>query len=207
MKKSILIIVMLFFKFNIYSQIPVTDASAGTQLTALNTQATVQNQNLAQQLSTAGSQLTQLQKTYDQIKKASEKVEKVNAMISTGQQIKKITSTLNDVRKNYQACLNYINNQDLIKPAEKAKFIFLLTSVISKSVDDLDDVTLITSNGAYNMTDAERLKFLNEINEKITHQNNLIQYFYKKIQSAVATQMSKKKSQEFINKSVESLKK
>lgn len=201
MKKiqNLIIVMLLLISNNILAQQPVVDAQA-------NTIADKTNVNVATTLTKTTAMLEQISHMRQKYDKMMENVEKVNSMISSGQQIKKITNSIVDIKNNYQNSINYIKSEDMIAPEEKVKFISALTKMVSKAVDDLDDALIISTTGTYNMTDAERLQFLNSIYDKIAHQNNLIKYFLNKIKRGVSQQQVKKANKEFIDKSAESLK-
>lgn len=201
MKKiqNLIIVMLLLISNNILAQQPVVDAQA-------NTIAAKTNVNVATTLTKTTAMLEQISHMRQKYDKMMENVEKVNSMISSGQQIKKITNSIVDIKNNYQNSINYIKSEDMIAPEEKVKFISALTKMVGKAVDDLDDALIISTTGTYNMTDAERLQFLNSIYDKIAHQNNLIKYFLNKIKTGVNQQKVKKANKDFIDKSAESLK-
>jgi len=201
MKKiqNLIIVMLLFISNNILAQQPVVDAQA-------NTIAAKTNVNVATTLTKTTAMLEQISHMRQKYDKMMENVEKVNSMISSGQQIKKITNSIVEIKNNYQNSINYIKSEDMIAPEEKVKFISALTKMVGKAVDDLDDALIISTTGTYNMTDAERLQFLNSIYDKIAHQNNLIKYFLNKIKTGVNQQKVKKANKDFIDKSAESLK-
>lgn len=206
MKTKILFVSLLFCVNYSFSQIPVTDAAAGAAAnqTSLNTSSTLAK--TATLLTKTKVMLDNIKHMKNQYDKMMEKVEKVNSAIATGQQIKKIISSIDDVQNSYQNTMNYINSESIIQPEEKIKFNLVLMKMVNKSLDDLDDALKISSSGSYSMTDAERLVFLNSISEKIEHQNNLINYFFNKIKNSATKQKMKNKESEFIRKSANSFK-
>jgi hypothetical protein len=62
------------------------------------------------------------------------------------------------------------------------------TVLLTENVGLLDDLTIILTPGAAKMTDAQRLKFINKISDKVTHQYQLVAYFTKRNQAIVTEQ-------------------
>lgn len=207
MKTKILFISFLFWANYSFSQLAVSDAGATTaaQQTATTTYSTlVKTGTLVTKTKVMLDNIKHMKEQYDSMMK---KIEEVNSAIATGQQIKKIISSIGDVQKSYETTMNYVNSEKIIQPEEKIKFNIVLMKMVNKTLDDLESALKITTNGSYNMTDAERLEFLNGISAKIEHQNNLINYFFNKIKSSATKQKMKNKDSEFIRKAHQSFKK
>lgn len=146
----------------IFAQAPVTDAQAGTQLTALNKQAAISNKNLTQQLTTAGSQLTQLQKTYEQIEKAAEKIEKVNDAIESAKKVQELISMQKEALGNLE---EYVQNVEKMKGKVDEKKV---TGIISNLTNILTDLSKVITNGIFNMTDKERIDYMDKRKSEVT---------------------------------------
>lgn len=159
--KRIVFISLMSVNF-FYAQIPVTDASSGAQLTALNTKATISNQNLAQQLSTAGSQLTQLQRTYEQIQKAAEKIEKVNNAIDSAKKVEELISMQKEALDNLE---DYIESVQKMKGKVDEKKV---TGIITNLTNILTDLSKVITNGIFNMTDKERIDYMDKRKSEVT---------------------------------------
>lgn len=200
MKKIKSIIIIILLSVSAYSQVAVTDAGATAAAveTKVNTGAT-----LAKTTSML-KEVSEMRKKYDAM---MENVEIVNTSVATGQQINNIMKLLNKINTNFNNAISYISNEDTLEPAEKMKFLGAFNKIISSSLDELDNAYKVTTSGDYKMTDAERLSSLNDISNRLNHQNGLINYFLNKIKASVMSVKNKKLETATLKKLNKSVKK
>lgn len=151
MKKLLLISALIISVFS-FAQIPVTDATANSQL--------------ALQVTNAGKQLTQLENTYKALKKANEKFQQVNGFV---QQAGHLQNIINEQKQAIKAA-----NQ-LVRMAGKRKLnmngVSQNLSMISGSIKT---VQALLRNGVFQMNDSERLDRLEKEYDKVSQYNSNI---------------------------------
>ncbi|MGC5746813.1 hypothetical protein [Chryseobacterium sp. NFX27] len=148
MKKFILIFTMFFCSL-IYSQIPVTDATA--------------NANLGLQLSQSAKQLTQLANTYKLMKQGYEQYKKINGYV---QQMGQLQNIINQQRQ-------AINNANLCaKKAKNGKFSLKdVETNLSQISGSVKTVQALLQNNLFNMNDGERIQIMDKELDKVKTAN------------------------------------
>lgn len=64
-----------------------------------------------------------------------------------------------------------------LRPVQIAAMVKGYTTLIGESTDYLDDLTAIVSPLKGKMTDAERMELIDQLDDKVTHQYELVSYF------------------------------
>lgn len=208
MKKITLIIVMICLaSIKGFAQIPVTDAAAGGQLTALNTSAVKAAGDRASALAKAVAtlqQLTALKKQYD---KTVEMVEDISDYVKQSNQVINMKNYLTDITSEYSRGITYIYSDKNISAKDRAVFQSVYTKMVGQSLDDFEYGTKIITDGNLKMNDAERLTILSEVEAKMSKNKNMIRYFNSSIKRAVAQKTKGKNQEQFIKENKNSFNK
>lgn len=114
---------------------------------------------------------------------------KINSVVSNYQQVKSIWSYQNRTLSLYTQNITQLRSNPYLTPSQVQGMVKGYTVLLSENVGLLDDLTTILTPSAAKMTDAQRLKFINKISDKVTHQYQLVAYFTKRNQ-ALATQQT-----------------
>ncbi|WP_157886705.1 hypothetical protein [Hymenobacter sp. PAMC 26628] len=114
---------------------------------------------------------------------------KINSVVSNYQQVKTIWSYQNRTLSLYTQNITQLRSNPYLTPTQIQGMVKGYTVLLSENVGLLDDLTTILTPAAAKMTDAQRLKFINKISDKVTHQYQLVAYFTKRNQ-ALATQQT-----------------
>ena len=79
--------------------------------------------------------------------------------------------------KIYSDYIERFKKDSHLRPAQIAAMVNGYTTLITESTDYLDDLTGIISPLKGKMTDAERMELIDALDEKVTHQYELVSYF------------------------------
>lgn len=199
MNKITLIVVMIcLMSFKGFAQIPVTDAAAGGQLTALNTASIKAAGDRASALAKAVAtlnQLTALKKQYD---KTVEMVEDISDYVKQSKQVVNMKNSLSDITSEYSKGISFVYSDKNISAKDRAVFSSVYTKMVGKALDDFEYGTKVITDGNLKMNDAERLTILSEVETKMSKNKNMIRYFNSSIKRAVAQKTKGKNQQQFI---------
>jgi len=197
-KLYLLMIMICMISIKGFAQIPVTDAAAGGQLTALNTASLKAAGDRASQLAKAVAtlnQLTALKKQYD---KTVEMVEDISDYVKQSKQVINMKNNLSDITSEYSKGINFIYSDKNVSAKDREVFSSVYTKMVGKALDDFEYGTKVITNGNLKMNDAERLNILSEVETKMVKNKNMIRYFNSSIKRAVAEKTKGKNQQQFI---------
>lgn len=113
---------------------------------------------------------------------------KINSVVANYQQVKSIWSYQNRTMSLYTQNIGQLRANPYLTPAQIQGMVKGYTVLLAENVGLLDDLTTILTPGAAKMTDAQRLKFINKISDRVTHQYQLVAYFTKRNQALVTEQ-------------------
>ena len=114
---------------------------------------------------------------------------KINSVVANYQQVKSIWSYQNRTMSLYTQNIGQLRANPYLTPTQIQGMVKGYTTLLAENVGLLDDLTTILTPGGAKMTDAQRLKFINKISDKVTHQYQLVAYFTKRNQT-IATQQT-----------------
>jgi hypothetical protein len=114
---------------------------------------------------------------------------KINSMVANYQQVKSIWNYQNRTMSLYTQNISQLRANPYLTPNQVQGMVRGYTVLLAENVGLLDDLTTILTPGAAKMTDAQRLKFINKISDKVTHQYQLVSYFTRRNQ-AIATEQA-----------------
>ncbi len=183
---------------NGFAQIPVTDAAAGGQLTALNTSAIKAAGDRATALTKAAATLQQLSELKKQYDKTVDMVESISDYVKTSKQVINMKNSLSDITSEYSRGITYIYSDKNITADDRIVFSNVYSKMVGRALDDFEYGTKIITDGDLKMNDAERLTILSEVESKMTKNRNMIKYLNSSIKRAVAQKMKGKNQQQFI---------
>jgi hypothetical protein len=115
---------------------------------------------------------------------------KIGGVVRDYRRVQNIWSYQNRIMSLYTQNMSTLRQNQYLTPTQIQGMVRGYTVLLADNVGLLDDLTVIlTPNGA-KMTDAQRLKFINKISDKVEHQYALVSYFTKRNQ-AIASKQSK----------------
>ena len=113
---------------------------------------------------------------------------KINSVVANYQQVKSIWSYQSRTMSLYTQNVSQLRSNPYLTPTQIQGIVKGYTTLLAENVGLLDDLTTILTPGAAKMTDAQRLKFINKISDKVTHQYQLVAYFTKRNQTMASQQ-------------------
>jgi hypothetical protein len=113
---------------------------------------------------------------------------KINAVVANYQQLKSIWNYQSRTMGLYTQNIGQLRQSPYLTPAQVQGMVRGYTVLLAENMGLLDDLTTVLTPGAAKMTDAQRLKVINRISEKVTHQYQLVAYFTKRNQAMATTQ-------------------
>ena len=125
---------------------------------------------------------------------------KINSIVANYQQVKSIWNYQNRTMSLYTQNISQIRANPYLTPTQIQGMVKGYTVLLAENVGLLDDLTTILTPGAAKMTDAQRLKFINKISDKVTHQYQLVAYFTKRNQTMASQQTQAAKDAETLKK-------
>ena len=151
--KMIMVLMVLFIGHSVRAQgLPVYD---NTSFIAL-----------AKSLIEGAKQTTQLLKTVEFLKEQKERIEKVNNVVKQLKAVREITENNQKLYNMVQNDLREILNSPFIKAEEIESISESFTSIIDRSVEDMNFMQQLLTSNFLNMTDAERLQILEAQEER-----------------------------------------
>jgi len=125
---------------------------------------------------------------------------KINSIVANYQQVKSIWAYQDRTISLYTQNISQIRANPYLTPTQIQGMVKGYTVLLAENVGLLDDLTTILTPGAAKMTDAQRLKFINKISDKVTHQYQLVAYFTKRNQAMASQQTQAAKDAETLKK-------
>ncbi|WP_022821554.1 hypothetical protein [Hymenobacter norwichensis] len=115
---------------------------------------------------------------------------KINGVVRDYRRVQNIWTYQSRIMSLYTQNMSTLRQNQYLTPTQIQGMVRGYTVLLADNVGLLDDLTVIlTPNGA-KMTDAQRLKFINKISDKVEHQYALVAYFTKRNQ-AIASKQSR----------------
>lgn len=125
---------------------------------------------------------------------------RINAVVANYQQVKSIWNYQSRTMSLYTQNIAQLHANPYLTPTQIQGMVHGYTVLLAENVGLLDDLTTILTPGTAKMTDAQRLKFINKISDKITHQYQLVAYFTKRNQTLATQQTQAARDAETIKK-------
>ncbi|MGI4734805.1 MAG: hypothetical protein ACRYG7_06445 [Janthinobacterium lividum] len=108
---------------------------------------------------------------------------KINAVVANYRRVKTIWAYQDRTLSLYTQNIAALRSSPYLSPAQIQGMVRGYTVLIAENVGLLDDLATVLTPAAAKMTDAQRLKFINKISDKVTHQYQLVAYFTKRNQA------------------------
>ncbi|SMB80955.1 hypothetical protein SAMN00120144_3621 [Hymenobacter roseosalivarius DSM 11622] len=112
----------------------------------------------------------------------------INAVVRDYQRVQTIWSYQSRILDLYTQNMTQLRQNPYLTPAQVQSMVNGYTVLMSENVALLDDLTVILTPDAAKMTDAQRLKFINKLSDKVVHQYQLVSYFTARNQAIAAQQ-------------------
>jgi len=113
---------------------------------------------------------------------------KINSIVSNYQRVKYIWDYQGRTMSLYTQNISQLRSNPYLTPAQVQGMVKGYTTLLSENVGLLDDLTAVLTPGQAKMTDAQRLKFINRISDKVAHQYQLVAYFTRRNQNMASQQ-------------------
>lgn len=203
MKKIIVVIGFILLANASFAQMAVVDATTNTNIATGNAKSAM---FFSKSLAEAAKQFEKLKELKEKYEEQMKLVKVVNSVIANGKEMIKIKKNLSSITSEYSKGINYIKNEPTIDNVSKAKLMSGYSVKLSESLDYFVDASNFISD-SYQMNDAERIKMLNETNEKLEFQKGFIIYLNNKIKYNVLVIKEKKGNAAFLTKEYKSINK
>lgn len=125
---------------------------------------------------------------------------KINSVVRDYRRVQNIWTYQSRIMNLYTQNMSTLRQSPYLTPTQVQGMVRGYTVLLADNVGLLDDLTVIlTPNGA-KMTDAQRLKFINKISDKVVHQYELVAYFTKRNQALAAQQEQATRESQLLKK-------
>ena len=112
----------------------------------------------------------------------------INAVVKDYRRVQNIWTYQSRTLALYTQNMSSLRQNQYLTPAQVQGMVKGYTVLLADNVGLLDELTVILTPSAAKMTDAQRLKFINKISDKVVHQYQLVAYFTKRNQALAAQQ-------------------
>ncbi|WP_324680836.1 hypothetical protein [Hymenobacter sp. GOD-10R] len=123
---------------------------------------------------------------------------KINSVVKDYQRVKTIWTYQDRTLALYTQNMTQLRSNTYLTPAQIQGMIKGYTVLLSENVGLLDDLTTIITPNAAKMTDAQRLKFINKLSDKVVHQYELVSYFTRRNQAIASAQTKAAKDHQIL---------
>ncbi|GAB3307671.1 hypothetical protein [Hymenobacter tenuis] len=121
---------------------------------------------------------------------------KISTVVRGYERVKTIWSYQDKTLALYTQNITQLRRNPYLTPGQIQGMVKGYTVLLAENVALLDDLSIILTPQAAEMTDAQRLKFINRISDKVTHQYQLVSYFTARNQAMAAEQTREARSQQ-----------
>jgi hypothetical protein len=125
---------------------------------------------------------------------------KINSVVRDYQRVQTIWSYQERILTLYTQNMTQLRQHPYLTPAQVQGMARGYTVLMSENVALLDDLTVILTPDAAKMTDAQRLKYINKLSDKVIHQYQLVSYFTARNQAIAAQQTQAAKDTQVLKK-------
>lgn len=124
---------------------------------------------------------------YDGLMQVSSAVRSYRRVQSVFEKQGKIIST-------YATAIETLRQSPFVKPEQLGQMTTVYTKMLTESANTLSDLQTVVSPAMLKMTDAERMRFIDKLDVKISHQLGLINYYTER--NFVQMHMAEQKAQD-----------
>ena len=160
------------------AQIPVTDAANITQSIVNSVTELVQTSTTAENMI---GNFKETMKIYRQGKEYYDKLQSVHNLIKDARKVKETVELVSEISQIYSTNFNRMLTDKNFSPAELAAISSGYSKLLKESGNLLADIkNIVSASNGLSMTDAERMRVIDEIHSKMVEHRNLTRYFSKK---------------------------
>lgn len=153
--------------------------------------AVIDPSNLAQNIMTVSKTATtatnvinsfkEMQKIYNQGKEYYDKLQAVHNLIKDARKVKETVELVSEISQIYSTNFNRMLTDKNFTPAELTAISGGYSKLLKESGNLLSDIkNIVSASNGLSMTDAERMRVIDEIHGKMVEHRNLTRYFSKK---------------------------
>ena len=101
----------------------------------------------------------------------------VSSAVRTYRRVQSVFEKQGRIIQTYSTAIETLRQSPYIRPEQLADMTAVYTKMLTESANTLSDLQTIVSPAMLKMTDAERMRFIDKLDVKITDQLGLINYF------------------------------
>lgn len=118
----------------------------------------------------------------------------VSNAVRTYRRVQSVFEKQGKIISTYSTAIETLRQSPFVKPEQLSLMTSTYTKMLTESANTLSDLQTIVSPAMLKMTDAERMRFIDKLDVKITDQLGLIQYYTKR--NYVQMNMAEQKAQD-----------
>lgn len=118
----------------------------------------------------------------------------VSNAVRTYRRVQSVFEKQGKIISTYATAIETLRQSPFVKPEQLSLMTSTYTKMLTESANTLSDLQTIVSPAMLKMTDAERMRFIDKLDVKITDQLGLIQYYTKR--NFVQMNMAEQKTQD-----------
>ena len=162
---------------------PVLETQSGVQTGLQNTMKVLSNQ--ANQLVNKGVGEQQLTKVYSEknlllAKTWYDGLLQVSPAVRDYRRVQMIFQKQTAIINSYATAIEVLRKSSAITPDQLSKMTQVYGALLAQSSHTIEDLSVVMSTSVLKMTDAERMKFIDQLDARITKQVDLVNYFTSK---------------------------
>ncbi len=183
--RNIILIALFVVINNIgYAQALVSDVVAQTnQIFIAKDQVVTDTKNLLATLENLGIS----QELLTNAKETVEKLQTVNTKIKSSKQVLNILSYSDKIITTYYNILTSTQNDSALTPSEVTAHTANLYSLFVATMDITENLTTLLTDNYYEMSDAERLSYIDNLSSSLSNQYYRLQYYALRLASNSAS--------------------
>ena len=118
----------------------------------------------------------------------------VSNTVRTYRRVQSVFEKQGRIIQTYSTAIETLRQSPYIKPEQLSTMTSVYTKMLTESANTLSDLQTIVSPAMLKMTDAERMRFIDKLDTKISDQLGLIQYYTQR--NMVQMNMAEQKAQD-----------
>lgn len=106
-------------------------------------------------------------------------LQQVSGAVRSYRRVRTIFEKQGKIISSYSTAIEVFRKSPFVTPAQLSSMRTVYSKLLLESANTLDDLRTVVSPAIFKMTDAERLRFIDQMDAKITKQYELVDYFTK----------------------------
>ena len=118
----------------------------------------------------------------------------VSNTVRTYRRVQSVFEKQGKIIQNYSTAIETLRQSPYVKPEQLSTMVTVYTKMLTESANTVQDLQTIVSPAMLKMTDAERMRFIDKLDAKISDQLGLINYYTQR--NMVQMHMAEQKAQD-----------